>query len=97
MGWYARTATGWIIDLHVQPGARRSEVAGLHGARLKLRIQAPPVDGKANQAVIAFIAARLGLAAREVSLVSGATSREKRLAIDAPEVDPARLLDDQAS
>ena len=50
------------LTLHIQPGARKTEVVGLHGDALKIRLAAPPVDGKANAALIAFIADRLGLA-----------------------------------
>ena len=66
--------------------------AGVHGASLKLRINAPPVDGKANEAVLAFLAERLGVRRQAVRLASGATSRAKRVAVDGVDVDPARLL-----
>lgn len=68
---------GSELTLHVQPGASKSELAGLHGDALKLRIQAPPVEGAANKAVIAFIAERLGLAKRDIKLLRGDSSRRK--------------------
>lgn len=68
---------GSELTLHVQPGASKNELAGLHGDALKLRIQAPPVEGAANKAVIAFIAERLGIANREIRLLRGDTSRRK--------------------
>ena len=46
--WAARTPDGWLLSVHVQPGARRTEVAGMHGSALKIRVAAPPVEGKAN-------------------------------------------------
>jgi uncharacterized protein (TIGR00251 family) len=92
LSWSRRTPTGWELAIHVQPGARRSEVAGVHGTRLKLRIQAPPVDGRANEAVIAFLAERLGVRRSLVRIVAGDTAREKRVAVDAPDADPATLL-----
>lgn len=71
-----------ILELHVQPGARRSEFAGKHGERIKLRLAAPPVDGKANAALIAFLAGYFGVPRRNVSIVSGVKSRTKRVAIE---------------
>jgi uncharacterized protein (TIGR00251 family) len=70
-----------IISVHVQPGARRSEVVGGHGDALKLRVAAPPEDGKANRAVVALVAETLGVAPGAVELVSGASSRRKRLRV----------------
>ena len=70
----------------MQPGAKRSEFAGRHGERIKLRLAAPPVDGKANAALIEFLAAYFGVPRRNVSIVSGVKSRSKRVAIEgAPE------------
>jgi uncharacterized protein len=71
-----------ILDLHVQPGAKRSEFAGRHGERIKLRLAAPPVEGKANAALIEFVAAYFGVPRRNVRIVSGLRSRSKRVAIE---------------
>ena len=71
-----------VITLHLQPGAKRSAVCGMYGDALKLAVQAPPVDGKANAALRAFLAAKLKLPAAAVALVSGATGRDKRVRID---------------
>ena len=79
-----------MISIHVQPGARRTEVAGIHGDALKVRVAAPALEDRANEALIAFIAERLGVAKRDVALVSGARSREKRFEIRAA-CDLARL------
>jgi uncharacterized protein len=68
--------------LHVQPGARRSEFAGMHGARVKLRLAAPAVEGKANAALIDFLAGYFGVPKRNVSILSGVKSRTKRVAIE---------------
>jgi len=91
-GWYRRSDAGWLIRVHVQPGAKRSAAAGLHGEALKLRIAAPPVEGKANAALAAFIADALGLPRRAVSVVKGGSSREKLVLVADPSADPARLL-----
>lgn len=70
------------LVVHVQPGAKRSEVVGEHGDALKIRLAAPPVDGKANAALIEFLAERLGVARAQVALKSGQTNRRKVLEID---------------
>ena len=80
---------GVRIQLHVQPGASKSEVAGLHGERMRLRIQSPPVDGRANEAVLDWIAAQLGVPRRTVTLVRGAKSREKTVEIAGISVEAA--------
>jgi uncharacterized protein len=70
----------------VQPGAKRSEFAGRHGERIKLRLAAPPVEGKANAALIEFLAEYFGVPRRNVTIVSGIKSRAKRVAVEgAPE------------
>ena len=92
MDWLRESDGRTTLTLHIQPGAKKTEVAGVHGDALKIRLAAPPVDGKANAALIEFVAERLGLAKAAVSLKSGQTSRRKVLAvIDAP-ADTARLL-----
>jgi len=71
-----------ILDVHVQPGAKRSEFAGRHGERVKIRLAAPPVDGRANEALIEFLAAHYGVPKRSVTIASGLRSRRKRVVID---------------
>jgi len=77
--------------VHAQPGAKRSAVAGLHGDRLKIRIAAPALDGRANDALVAFVAAALGIARSRVVVAKGAQSREKLLVV-AGDCDPTVLL-----
>ncbi|HSO06131.1 MAG TPA: DUF167 domain-containing protein [Pelomicrobium sp.] len=91
--WYRIEDGGrLILTLHVQPGARRTEVVGLHGDALKLRLAAPPVEGKANAELIRFLAAALGVAPRAVTLVAGDASRRKRVAVTGPARPPQALL-----
>lgn len=93
MNWLRADGDGVVLTLHVQPGAKKTEVVGLHGEALKIRLAAPPVDGKANEALLAFLAAQLGVAKAAATLVSGQTSRAKRVrlaGIDAESV--ARAL-----
>jgi uncharacterized protein (TIGR00251 family) len=89
--WARRTADGWTLAVHVQPGAKRSEVAGLHGDRLKIRIAAPALDGRANEALVAFVAETLGIAKSRITIAKGAQSREKLL-VFAGNCDPTVLL-----
>lgn len=71
-----------ILDLHVQPGASRTQFAGKHGDRLKVRLAAPAHDGKANQALIAFLAEYYGVPRRNVRITAGLKSRQKRVVIE---------------
>ena len=80
--WYRVAADGRImLTLHIQPGARKTEFAGLHGDALKIRLAAPPVDGKANEALVRFVAEALSLPKSAVNLKSGQTSRRKVLEV----------------
>ena len=81
MSWLVADGDGVTLRLHIQPGAKKTEVAGLHGEALKIRLAAPPVDGKANACLIAFLADQFGIARSAVSLLGGETSRAKRVHI----------------
>lgn len=81
VAWLGTGAGELRLTVHVQPGAKRSEIVGEHGDALKLRLLAPPVDGKANAALIAFLAATLDLPKAAISLKSGQTARRKILAL----------------
>lgn len=80
------------LTLHVQPGAKRTEVIGLHGEALKVKLAAPPVEGKANEALLRFLADFFAVPLRQVELKQGGQSRHKVVAISGSKVDPARLL-----
>ena len=71
------------LTVHVQPGAKTTSCAGIHGDALKIRLAAPPVDGKANQALIAWLAQTLACPQSHIRLIRGQASRRKTLAIDA--------------
>ncbi|HXS51578.1 MAG TPA: DUF167 domain-containing protein [Usitatibacter sp.] len=91
--WFSRAADGaWILRVHAQPGARRTEVAGMHGDSLKVRVREPALEDRANEALARFLADALGVARRDVTLASGARSREKRFEVRDRRADPARLL-----
>jgi hypothetical protein len=93
-----RDGADLLLEVRVQPRASRSEIAGLHGGRLRIRLQAPPVDGKANAALIEFLAAAFGVPRARVIIEHGLASRDKRVRIrDAPVATPgiAALLGGQ--
>ncbi|NIM49191.1 MAG: YggU family protein [Gemmatimonadales bacterium] len=71
-----------VLTIHVQPRAKRTEVAGWHGDAIKIRLTAPPVDGAANDALLQFLAQRLGVPRAAVTIVSGTTGRRKRVSVD---------------
>ncbi len=92
--WLRSGSDGTTLSLHIQPGAKKTEIVGLHGEALKIRLAAPPVDGKANEALLSFLATTLGVARSQITLVSGQTGRAKRvrIAILDTETIAARLL-----
>ena len=83
MSWFRLTAAGGAtLSLHVKKKKKKSECAGLHGEALKIRLAAPPVDGKANEALLRFLAQRLAIPRQQISLKSGQTSRQKVIEIE---------------
>jgi uncharacterized protein (TIGR00251 family) len=72
---------GVTFAVRVVPRACKNEIAGVHGDALKVRLAAPPVEGKANEALIAFLAQRLGVRKSQVEIVAGATSRRKMIRV----------------
>ncbi len=91
MSFYRWDGEDLILDCHLQPKASRDEFAGLHGERLKIRLTAPPVDGKANAQLLAFLAAAFSVSKSQVSLESGQQSRQKRVRIRQPRQLPEAL------
>ena len=71
-----------ILEVHVQPGARRSEFAGQHGSRIKIRLAAPASENRANDALVEFLAAHYGVPRRNVRIAAGLKSRDKRVLIE---------------
>jgi uncharacterized protein (TIGR00251 family) len=88
MSFYRWDGDDLILDCHLQPKASKDEFAGLQAERLKIRLTAPPVDGKANAQLQAFLAKAFGVAKSQVSLESGTLNRHKRLRIRAPQILP---------
>jgi len=87
MAWIEERNGDLILRLRIVPRAARDRIVGLVGEALKVRIQAPPVEGKANAYLIRYLAGEWGLPRRSMELLSGATGRDKRLRIVAPPPD----------
>lgn len=80
---------GIVLNLHIQPRASKSEVCGVQGAALKIRLTSPPVDGAANKLCREFLAELFQVSKSAVEIISGESSRHKRVKITAS--DTARL------
>jgi len=79
--FFSPTSQGYVLRLTVVPGAQRTQVVGLHGDRLKVRLAAPPEKGAANRELIAFLARALNLPKSSLKLTLGAQSRAKVVAV----------------
>lgn len=89
--WCQRQGETLYLLLHIQPRARRDEVAGLHDERLKIRIAAPPADDKANRHLVEFLAEEFGVPRSQVQLLSGHRGRDKRVSVGSPRRTPEWL------
>lgn len=74
--------TSVLLFVHLQPGARHSAVRGVHGTRLKIAVAAPPLEGRANEALVAWIAERLRVPRQRVRIAAGERSRDKTVQIE---------------
>jgi len=92
--WFQWQDSTLILRLHLQPKAKKDEIVGPHGEALKIRITAPPVDGKANTHLVKFLARRFGVNQRQIQILSGDSSRQKRVAIYSPTLLPSPWFDD---
>jgi uncharacterized protein (TIGR00251 family) len=90
-GWVHGAPGDWVLSIRVQPGASRSEMAGELDGSLRLRIAAPPIDGRANDALRAYLAERLEVPRAAVRIERGDASRRKRVRVAAG-CDAATLL-----
>lgn len=83
---------GYVLTLHIQPNAKKTEIIGIHGDALKVRLQAPPIDGKANEALCTFLAEIFAVKRQSVVLLSGETSRRKRILIKQATTLPLSMI-----
>lgn len=80
--WINPSSAGVIINVHAAPRAAKDAVQGLHGDAIKIRLHAPPVDGKANEALIAFLSGKLDIPKSNITLKSGLNQRRKIVEIN---------------
>ena len=86
------TPDGCTLTLRVHPGARRNAITGSHNGALKISLTTPPTDGRANEALIAFLAEHLHLPRARIYLIQGATSRSKTVRITGPSASEVEAL-----
>ena len=75
------TDDGCVLPVRVHPGAKKNAIGGVHDGALKISLNAPPADGRANAALVAFLAELLEVPRARIALLTGATSRTKTLRI----------------
>lgn len=75
------TPDGCTLNVRIHPGARKNAITGTHDSVLKISLTTPPIEGRANEALIAFLADQLHLPKSRIALITGATSRSKTLRI----------------
>lgn len=90
MPWLTDTPAGAVLNLRIVPRAAKNAIQGEHGDALKVRLCAPPVDGAANAALVEFLAETFALPRARVQLLSGATSRTKRVLLAGMVADEIR-------
>ena len=90
--WYHRSGEVITLTLHVQPGAKRSGIVGLHGDALKIKLAAPPIEGRANEALLKFLAGLFAVPLRNVELLHGEQSRHKVISVRDSRIEPDSLI-----
>lgn len=89
-----QTSAGVTLAVRAQPGAKKSAIVGIYGegatAQLKIAVQAPPIEGRANSALIAFLSETFGLAKNKIEIVSGELSRSKVLLLRGVTIEEAQ-------
>jgi len=91
MAWFQWNADALLLQLHIQPGARHNQVVALHGDRLKLKINAPPVDGRANEELIEYLSQCFDTSKSNVTLVRGVQGRSKTVCIAQVQSIPSEM------
>lgn len=98
MGWYRYDdANNLVLTLHIQTGAKNTEAAGLHGDALRIKLAAAPVEGKANAALLKFLAKHFDVPLCQVMLKQGDKSRHKVIVIQQPGCSPDVLYNELQS
>jgi len=90
--WYRQDGNRFTLTLHIQPGAKRTEVMGLHNGALKIRVASPPVDGQANSNLLTFLKKAFDVPSSQVILKQGSSGRRKVVEILDAKRAPDELL-----
>lgn len=90
-GHYEWQGENLILHCHIQPNAAKDEIVGIHGDRLKVRITAPPVDGKANEHIIKWFSKLCKVPKSQINILQGELGRQKTLRIHAPQALPEQI------
>ena len=89
--WLKQTSTGIALNLHCQPGAKVTKVVGLHDGCLKISLQAPALENKANELLLAWLSKQLRVPQKQIQFLSGQNSRKKRVEIWGS-ISPAQIV-----
>lgn len=90
--WYRYNNDKLILNLYIQPGAKCTQVVGLHGEALKIKLASPPMDGRANAALLQFIATQLNTPLRQIKLLRGEKSRHKTIEVNGCIINPETIF-----
>ena len=90
--WYRYSNGNLILTLYIQPGAKSSGVVGLHGNALKIKLASPPIDGRANTALLQFIATQFSIPLRQIKLIRGEKSRHKTVELIGCATNPETIF-----
>lgn len=90
--WYKQENGTVIVTVYVQPGAKRTEIVGIHGDALKIRLSSAPIDGRANDALLKYVAQLFDVPLRQVAMQRGGKSRYKKLAITGSKIEPLFIV-----
>lgn len=91
--WWQRSDDGLVLYLHIQPGAKQEEIVGIYNDRLKIRLKVAPIEGKANKALIKFLARVFAVPASQIEVKQGASSRQKTVLIQGSNINAQSLLE----
>lgn len=90
--WYQKIDDIITLTIYLQPGAKHNEIVGMHGDALKIKLATPPVDGRANKALVRYIATLFEVPLSQITLRRGVKSRHKIIEVRASSIDPEILF-----
>lgn len=93
--WYQKTGNIITLTIYVQPGAKHNKIIGIHGDALKIKLATQPIEGRANNALVRYIATLFEVPLSQVTLKRGNKSRHKIIEVRASPIDPKILLNNE--